>query len=457
MEEHRHPDDAFKKILENHPDFEPTQMDLDDMKKRLDEAEQPPGKVRPMGWWLPVLLLPLFLATGYLFIQNQKLNAALQQVNTQITEQQQVNTTIENQTTYVFDTIYRTTYIDKVVERDKRNSSANYFQTGEASALIYQLDKLRAFAFNPPNSLNNEEANAATFASRNSILTTGNNSFNGNNLGWTALQRFNFIEDQKQQSSDIAGSDESVFKPTEAVFIPTNFAYLPERTGKRKLFLDDLDTYFEYTKRRRSPMYHFRPKGLRVGADWSPLGVATFSGDQANVGISVYGVSAEVEFSDNFRFQTGARVSSVNYEEKDIANIGDFPTIAPDNPGDLFKEYKIEFIQLQIPLAFKYLWNRNKKIRPFASVGLVASLPLQQNFIAEYIGTSLAEYTKSANQREGEFSIKNIHGAFGMEYNIYKKLYADIGAYYLHDLELGTGEYFLARNLGLNVGLRYKL
>ena len=92
---------------------------------------------------------------------------------------------------------------------------------------------------------------------------------------------------------------------------------------------------------------------------------------------------------------------------------------------------------------------------PFFSFGIVANRPFQQKFKHKLINTSLEEYEVLQSFREGIFSIKNFEGAFGFEKNITSQLSGSASLYYLHDFELGAGEFFLWRNAGLNIGLKY--
>ncbi|MFK8007945.1 MAG: hypothetical protein AB8H03_16430, partial [Saprospiraceae bacterium] len=112
---------------------------------------------------------------------------------------------------------------------------------------------------------------------------------------------------------------------------------------------------------------------------------------------------------------------------------------------------------IQVPIMIKYLFSNDKKLQPFVSFGIVANRPFRQKFKHKLINTSLNEYEILQNFSEGVFSIKNIEGAFGFETNLTSKISGSASLYYLHDFELGAGEYFLWRNTGLNIGLKYKL
>ena len=132
MEKHRPEDDLFKNILENHPDFEATKSDLNNMRSRLDAVDHSNQNSGFGFWWLPFLLLPFIFATGFLFYQNQKLDHQVQALNSKLLIIQK-DTIQQNYITYHFDTIYNTTYLDRVI---KRESIENY-QNQNASSLDY--------------------------------------------------------------------------------------------------------------------------------------------------------------------------------------------------------------------------------------------------------------------------------------------------------------------------------
>lgn len=447
MEKHRHPDESFKKILENHPQFKPSQTDLEDMRKRLDDAEKPQQKSGMVLWWVPLLLLPMLMGSGYLFFQNQKLNTELQELSIKVSNIQ--NDTILSHTTFIYDTIYRTTYIDNIVERNRIHTSDSNVNSWTASALNYRQDNLRAFAFNSP-SLFFEDGKNLPFQ-----FINPSNPFELNN-SFTTLQRYQSFKEKNQNNASPNSLDNEVVISNDAIFIPSQFSFLVEKENANVL-LENITPLFEYKKRRRNSLYHMRPKGLRIGLDVSPLGMIALTGDQAQKPMNSYGFASEIEFNERFRIGLGVRQANIKFELKDPVQIAQYPAIQPNDPTDLVREMYVILNHLQVPISFKYLLGKNKKWKPFLSAGLVASRPLRQRFEYKLISTSLEQYERDLTFKEGTFSIKNIQGSAGLEYSINKKWYADAHIFYLHDLELNPGEYFLLRNLGLNIGLKYKL
>ena len=444
MEKHRPEEDLFKNILENHPDFEASKSDIDNMRNRLDRAHNSNRKNGYGFWWLPLLVLPFIFVTAFLFYQNQKLDHQVQELNSILLTIQK-DTIQHNNITYHFDTIYNTTYIDQVVER---KSTRNY-QNNTSSVLNYLSDNSRAFVSQTPSDY---------FKFKNNDLKQQPFIYSSSNT-FTSLQLYNFAQEKLQSenrensSKDRFGS--SIIASQNTPFISPLFSFL-ENTIYENVLLENIDPAFEAKKSQKNPIRHFTPKGIQIGISGSPYSLTKIRPEVFRPAFS-YGIESEIDFNKNVKLLLGFRKMDMTFEEKDPIFTAIYPSIMPNDPTDQLRELYVSLNQIQVPISLKYLFSNDKKWHPFFSLGIVAIRPLQQKFNYKLINTSLEEYNIVKKISEGVVSIKNFQGAFGVETNLSSKLSASAEVYYLHDFELGAGEYFLFRNAGLNIGLKYKL
>lgn len=441
MEKHRPEDDLFKKILEDHPDFEPSKSDFNDMRNRLDTAENSNHKNGFGFWWLPLLLLPFILISGFLFYQNQKLNHQIELLSSKILTIQD-DTTTHKYVTYHFDTIYNTTYIEQTLEREslrdyqnKNSSVLNYLSTNSNPFALQTSNDF--FNFNNPNSF------------QNPIIYGAGNTF-------TTLQNYNSSQGIKQTNSipkDRFGN--TIAASQNALPISPITSFLGKNRNVNVL-LKNIDPTFEYKKRRKKPFHYFSPKRFKIGVTGSPYSLTKVRSSTFRPTFS-YGVEGEIGFNKNVKLLIGLRKMDLTFEEKDPLVLALFPTIMANDPTDKLRELYVTLNQIQVPISLKYLFSNDRKWQSFFSVGLIANRPLQQKFRHKFISTSLEEYEVLQSFNDGTFSIKNFEGAFGVETNLTSKISGSASLYYLHDFELNLGEYFLLRNAGINLSLKYKL
>jgi|GEM_PF-3485599 len=446
MEKHRPEDDLFKKILADHPDFEPSKSDINDMRNRLDAVDHSNQK-GGFGfgfWWLPLLLLPFIFATSFLFYQNQKLDHQVQALSSTLSTLQK-DTFQHNYITYHFDTIYKTIYLDQVIER----KSIKNYQNQNTSTLNNLSANFKELMLQSPSEyfiFKNQNSNQNPF-------------IYGGSKTSTTLQVYNSAR-EKFQNMDMANRPKDRFgnaitSAQNPLFISSLFSLL-EKNKNVNILLENINPVFEFKIQRRNPMRHFTPKGFRIGMVGTPYSSTKIKSETFRRTYS-FGMESEIAFNKNVRLLLGIRSMSINSEEKDPNITALYPSIMPNDPTDNLREVYMTLNQLQVPIMLKYLFSKNKKWQPFFAFGIVANRPFRQKFKHKFINTSLEEYEVLQNFRSGAFSIKNFEGAFGVETNLTAKISGSTSIYYLHDFELGAGEYFLWRNTGLNIGLKYKL
>lgn len=444
MEKHRPEDDLFKNLLENHPDFEPSKSDINDMQNRLEAADNSNRKNGFGFWWIPLLLLPFIFTTGFLFYQNQQLDHQVQELNSKLSINQQ-DTFQRNYITYHFDTIYNTTYIDQVIERRPSNNYPGQ-KTYNQNKLSENFRDL--MVQNPSDYFNLKNLNE----SQSPFIYNGSNTF-------TSLQIYNSVKKASQNETatnhpkDRFGND--IISSQNSLFISQLFPSI-ENKNNANVLLENIFPTFEFKKQRRNPMRHFTPKGFRIGIAGSPYSLTKVYPENFKTANSI-GIEGEIDFNKNVKLLLGIRNMRMLFEEKDPNLTALYPSIMPNDPTDVLRELYVTLNQIQVPIMIKYLFPNDKRWQPFFSFGIVANRPFRQKFKHKLISTSLEEYEVLQNFSAGVFSIKNFEGAFGFETNLTPKISGSANIYYLHDFELGIGEYFLTRNAGLNIGLKYKL
>lgn len=450
MEKHRPEDELFKKILENHPKFELRPDDLDDMNKRLDGLQTPKQKNKGAGWWW--LLLPFLVSTCYLFYQNHQLLQQVERLDGQLStlETLQRDTTQHHHTLHYYDTVYQTTYLEEIVRKTKYLDDDDELLKANASVLNYPNNNFRTFAFN----------SSSLFASKQSGVTIPI-ARTSPRLHQTYLNHLDRLPVKTSDSSadPIMATaeylEQRALAKRKMISLPS-LSYLFNTAAFDFSISDTIQELLPMVQRKSNPFRHLAPKGIRIGLTASPFGLLN-PGSGSSKSALAYGIGGEIEFNKRLRFLIGLRNVAIKFEEKDPARIAVYPSTTPENPNDQIRELHVGLNQLQVPIGFKYLLSEDRKFTPFFTVGFVASRATRQKFEYSFINTALQEYSLDQSLNEGAFSIKNVQGAFGLEYGLNQKIFASSQLFYFHDFELNVGEYFLMRHLGLSLSLKYKL
>lgn len=449
MEKNNHLEDQFRKILEDHPEFEVPQTDLDDMRHRLDaaDASKRDRKGGFFAWFFPLLLLPVSLGLTYLFYQNHQLTTEVQSLQDQLLITKQ-DTIQQQHITYIYDTVYNTIHKETIIQhrvypkkenrsRPSFTSVVNRFSNSRATPL-FSTNQLNAYAFDQ-RYYNTHSSRALPY-----------HYLSSNDADRISNPSNDFAETNKQPVDQIETNN----KHYHTLNLASKFRFLEDPINwSNRIPLNELEVL--YQKKRANPMYHLRPKGFQLGLSINPLGIADLSGSNAGR-LVTYGIVSEIAYSKKFRLGIGFQSTRYQGEVSDPGTVPDFPASAPDNPGDVLRELYVSLQQIQIPITFKYLFYNNKKFTPFISAGFAASRSTKQSFRSEFITNTFMEYSKTQNFSEGTFSIKNFRGAVGLEYDINANWAASAATYYYHDFQLDLGEYFTLKNIGLNLSLKKK-
>ena len=439
MDENLQFDKSLKRGLESPPEFIVNQAGLDDMSRRLDGINE---KKKWKGWWL---LFPLFfaaLAGDILFVNNKF--AALEQELNQLKSNAviiQNDTIIRKHITYQYDTIYNTIYKSVYVKEE-----INVAQSLERGA------ETNLTGFNSKGSKWNSfyvKMQPASF-----LFSEKRDPFLGSNFQGL-FQLKNYSQRNVNLGNEVSSphiDNISVSKTLGEILS------IPSLAFKLLDFADFSLPYFEqkipeHRKTRIEKLHYFSPKGLSIGVKFSPFGFGDISFSKRAY---AYGLSAELEFSENFSLLFGLEKISFFYKLKDMTLFNQYPGLEPTTPGDMLVELKTHLNYLHVPIGFKYLFLTEHKLNLYLGGGIIASRMLSRKFKYEFIG-SAGEYYLDQSFNSSVFSVKNIFGSFGMEYGFSKKVRLNVGCFYRHGFELEEGAYFKMRYLGLDLGLRYKI
>ncbi|MEO1263971.1 MAG: hypothetical protein AAFZ15_34515, partial [Bacteroidota bacterium] len=293
--------------------------------------------------------------TFFFYQKYQNLNQEINKLQSQFTELSQ-NEIQNNYITYHYDTIYRTIYKDKIIERQfektiipppliltsylPHNNSNAYHPQGQQALTDFSFLKKGLF-----NSIDNQ-------------FTSGR--------GFSNIINLSLVNSVTTETTD---------KNLDAI------GYLPLNPLKYNNELNPLDkklndARWEASKKNINPMYYLIPTGINAGVDrmqWvrGNTGSKNFSGTS-------YGINGSLEFPRGVEMQVGVERLGLSFELKEQDDLSRFPILPPDNPGDLFKELKVGLSYIQIPVVLKKYFRNKKSLQPMFGVGLVSYKPLKQ-------------------------------------------------------------------------------
>ncbi|GEM_PF-3099878 len=450
MERHN-TDDLFKKMLENPPPMRPDMDALEDMNRRLDAAQT--KRKRVVWWWLiPLLFLPFLLSTIFFYFKYQTAQNNLNELNLQLTDQQlntQIDTLTQRITIYQYDTIFNQIYQDVIIQRN-----------------IPEIAALRASnggIFVPPSLPNFGAPDLWANSAATAFNTFDKSSFQPSQL---ELLRDGKVLSLGQMALVLGKHEVGVDKNKHSL----------ERSQLTSLMrnietLSFLDNRFQYeyplppsdhflnlsaksNVDRINPLWYLVPTGFQAGFNWSPFGLISLPTGNNNV--KTIGFLGEVEFTKNTRLQFGVDYLNVPLSAESAEELSLFPTALPNDPADLLKELYGDFTYLQVPITLKYVFQPDKKWKPSIGVGMIARLPLKEQLRYEFLSSQGGEYTQAQPISGGAFSVENMRGTIGIEYNLYKNYTIQAEGFYNYQFGESTNPYVQFRYGGLNLGLKYK-
>ena len=205
------------------------------------------------------------------------------------------------------------------------------------------------------------------------------------------------------------------------------------------------------TDRRVSPFQKFIPNGLRGAVQLAPLIVPMHDyGGSA----FAFGANMEVEFPNYTSMQVGLEMLSMDFEIKNEAQFNDFPLLDADDPNAILHELKPTFTYLQIPIQLRQKFFYQKSVQATLGLGIIASKPLRQRFVYEFIGDG-REFKLQQDLRNGNFSINNLRFLMGAEYEL-GRLNIAAELMYQHAFSQNEAEYFALKYWGINMNTSYR-
>lgn len=447
MERHN-TDDLFKKMLENSPPMRPDMDALEDMNRRLDAAQT--KRKRVVWWWLmPLLFLPFLLSTIFFYSKYQTAQNNLNELKVQLTNQQlntQRDTLTQSITIYQYDTIFNQIYQEVILQRNISETPALLANHGG----YFSASRLPNFG--TPDLSANSAAAFNTFdkssfqPSQLELLRDGKVL----SLGQMAM----VLDKEKEFDSNSSSPNLTRLSTANALdklsFLSNRFSY--------EYPLPPSDHFLNLSAKsnvdRINPLWYLVPTGFQAGINWSPLGIINLPNGNNNV--KTIGFLGEVEFTSNTRLQFGLDYIDVPLSAETTAELNQFPSAIPNDPADLLKELYGDFTYLQVPLTLKYIFQPDKQWKPSIGFGMIARLPLKEQLRYEFVSNQGGEYTQNQPISDGTFSIKNVRGTIGIEYNFYKNYTIQAEGFYNYQFGATTNPYFQFRYGGLNMGLKYK-
>lgn len=461
----KHFDKTLKDILNNPPLFEPAPQAISDMRDRLDKAMAPRRKRVGLLWWLiPLLSLPFLFSSIFFYNKYKNANQTAYDLKLQLSEfQKDTNENIEHHTTYFFDTIYNTIYRDVIVERNIKSkdeaANANYY--ANAGIGTYNNRPFLVPSQNVDLWTKNAQLPFANILSKNHSISSfgekspfGSKDVSLNDLSAILSLSSKLIEKLNEESpEEVRERDKQIQGIAYATIQPI---YSWRKPVLSKAFENLPEPKLVEPKRDINPLLYFVPTGLQVGAHFNPITLASGLPGSDN-SASTFGISANIKFVKNVALKVGLDKLDIGfkiYPEEDDFNT--YPAAIPDNPDDILKELKGQFSYLQVPVQFRYLFGKEKGVRPFIGIGMIARKPIKQQFLTEYDTQGGDEYYKPVKIGNSGFDVKNLHGSIGVEYNFWKSFYAVAEGYYHHSFEQPQDAYFKLRYFGLDLGLKYE-
>ncbi len=450
MERHN-TDDLFKKMLENPPPMRPDMDALEDMNRRLDAAQT---KRRGVVWWwpIPLLFLPFLLSSIFFYLKYQTAQNSLNELNVQLTNQQlntQIDTLTQRITIYQYDTVFNRIYQDVIIQRNISEIPALLATNGS----VFKQPHLPNFGI--PDLTANSAAAFNTFdkssfqPSQLELLRDGKVLSLGEIaavLGNSGIE----IKDNSNNSQARSTLGLLMQHIETLSFLDNRFQYEHQ--------LPPSDHFFNLASKsnvdRINPLWYLVPTGFQAGFNWSPFGVIKLP--TGNKKVKTIGFLGAVEFTRNTRLQFGVDYLDVPLSAESAEELSLFPTVLPNDPADLLKELYGDLTYLQVPITLKYVFQPTKKWKPSIGVGMIARLPLKEQLRYEFISSQGGEYTQTQPISGGTFSVENMRGTIGVEYNFYKNYTIQAEGFYNYQFGESTNPYVRFRYGGLNLGLKYK-
>lgn len=421
-------DDIFKEGLESAPEYSPTEADVQGMQAKLRAWNT--NRKAPFPWWMLFWLLLLCLILSlffsfFLFSRITKLESTLGE--SQNTQQQivQIDTVyyqhIIQQIDTVHQTIYRTEYqflsstpLLSFSSFANLNNRPPYYSSTNVNRGPLELILSEYFAgkqLAPVDLHPREEAVVDTVFLDNPSLQTPRSGF-----------RVDFL---KRPSPSLSYAPASI--SGSALLVPTE----PRKMPRQNIF---------------------QPESFSVGIAGSPLVFPshTYGGSAFSIGGNV-----ALYFPGNRALSIGGEWLNMNFEVKDNAKFGEFPTVTPANPDDELHEIKSNLSYLQIPLMVYQEFYLSKRIQPNIAAGWVIYRPLQEQITYEFYENA-GEYKESLSLSNDQFEWSNLRFLVGLNIDMGRGFYLRPEFMYQYSFSTLEEQLFPLTYSALRFNVRYE-
>jgi hypothetical protein len=427
-------DKKLKGILESAPDLPPDPAAMLDMQRRLRDLRSG----RRGGAWLPyagaLLLLLLLTGFGFFYRTYDQLNAQVQELNHQLTQQLRSDTIIEKQIIYRIDTIYQVIYEKQPVSGPLAAMGTAFSNSNPPPTLSFSS------RYGPGlGSLIYKDLGWSLWGTPNSLLAVGTGSSFFKSAAIPATQK---LLEEPASFSDL-------LEPVASLSIPSVSV---AHSATQPSLHDQLNYDFVSVRKNTiHPLYYFVPIGLRAGINASSGGI---TGVKAEGIPYTFGIRGGIVLPQNRELELGGEFWGMNFESRDPDSFGGAFPVEPREPSDEVHEIKGNLNYLQIRAGIRQRLLAGRKFQPFLSSGVVAHKLLQQRLVYEFTGAA-GEYYLEAEQPSGDFSLHHLWVGLGMEYALGKRWSLGSAVNYQYNFSKTSDDYFRLQYWSFRLGINY--
>ena len=389
----------LKDNLNNRPESSASKSDWLMMQKKLNSKPEK-ARILPFWFWLAIPFVTLIGTNIWSF---QKWNSLLH-ANEKVSIP--TDTIFVQQNFYSSDTVYFT----KVIYQTK------YISSNTPNKNLPENFSKNDFSIPPEwhNSLadsrkdENQIFNDVYFKTRNNP----NNIFSKNLLN---DKKENSIHAYKLLTEvEKIPSLSSPLPPSETIQLqsPPNSIYSKSVSDKK-----------DFRKKVNELSQHLRPKSLQLGVLGG--GEFPFQTGLKRLGGYTFGLQAKINFSKHLGMWLNGNYSELKYEAKRMDKSIGIPIEVSPNAEFIFQTAKVNSPSFQFSVGMQYLFNTNKKMKPFFGLGYgtVSLLPYEVIYEFEKVNNT----TEPKFILDREIKLNNILAGFllirvGTEYKISNRL-----------------------------------
>lgn len=392
-------DHKIRDILNDPPEFPFDEKAWDKLAKRMHR--QPDKKWRALPFLVPLALLMWLVPFVFSWSVHEKLgkaNAKIERLESLLETQATlaIDTVARRYETVVYDTIYRTTYVEVKKEKTSIDHSPSYFSRPPVSAFYQPQYNLL---------IGQQSAQALPLFSTPTTSSPIWGMRNRDNLASRELG--NMPLDQTVKLAVPNRLDQLGIKPLGYEVDPSlSVVSTPSQLNKNKKGLR------YYTQK-------LQPTNFALAGNYGLVGVARFN--KRNGVNSIVGLQAAVGYGKNLHLVLGADYLQWAFkqemeEDDDDEHGGKFPEVSPDLPSDKLHEIYGDFRYAQIPIGLKYTFSSDRKICPSIGFGVAARKAMRSQLAYDFLSTS-KEYKIYLNDvLPNAFELKSAWGSLGLQY-----------------------------------------